>query len=66
MPSVNSKDYGKPFKDIFKEYKGDFYKIDGSLFSPAKVIVNAIETGETFISGKINSKLVETSFFDHD
>ena len=66
LPSVNSKDYGKPFKNIFKEYKGDFYKIDGSLFSPAKVIVNAIETGETFISGKINSKLVETSFFDHD
>lgn len=66
LPSFNSKDYGKPFEKIFKEYNGDFYKIDGALFSPAKVIVNATETGETFISGKINSKLVEKSFFNHD
>ena len=63
LPSNNSKDYGKPFKDIFSEYKGDFYKIDGSLFSPAKVIINSLETGETFSSGEINKNLVEESFF---
>ena len=63
LPSNNSKDYGKPFKKIFSEYKGDFYKIDGSLFSPAKVIINSLETGETFISGEINQNLVEESFF---
>ena len=63
LPSNNSKDYGKPFKDIFSEYKGDFYKIDGSLFSPARVIINSLETGETFSSGEINKSLVEESFF---
>ncbi len=63
LPSLNSRDYGKPFKSIFNAYGGDFYKIDGSLFSPAKVIINALKTGETFISGKINNNLVEQSFF---
>lgn len=64
LPSKNSKDFGKPFKTIFKEYKGDFYKIDGSLFSPAKVVINSYETGETFLGGKLNKDLLEKSFFN--
>lgn len=64
LPSSNSKDYGKPFKEIFEEYKGDFYKIDGSLFSPAQVVINSKQNGKTFMKGKINKKLVEKSFFD--
>ena len=63
LPSSNSKDYGKPFKDIFQDYKGDFYKIDGMLFSPAKIIINSLETGETFCFGNINKDLIEKSFF---
>ena len=35
LPSFNSRDYGQPFADIFKAYDYDFYKVDGSLFSPA-------------------------------
>ncbi len=41
LPSFNSKDYGKPFKQIFLDYDKDFYKIDGSLFSPACVLINS-------------------------
>ena len=63
LTSKTSKDYGKPFKDIFEAYNRDFYKIDGSLFSPAKVIINSIESGKTFISGEINNKLLKKSFF---
>ncbi len=63
LPSNNSKDYGKPFKQIFEQYEGDFYKIDGNLFSPAKIIINSIETGETFISGEIDRNLIHRSFF---
>ena len=63
LPSSNSKDYGKPFKDIFQDYKGDFYKIDGMLFSPAKIIINSLETGETFCFGNTNKDLIEKSFF---
>jgi methenyltetrahydromethanopterin cyclohydrolase len=33
LPSGTSRDYGRPFAEIFKAYKGDFYKIDGSLFA---------------------------------
>ena len=45
LPSSSSSDYGKPFKEIFKKYNHDFYKIDGSLFSPALIIVNSKISG---------------------
>jgi len=62
LPSHNSKDYGKPFKDIFESYDMDFYKIDGSLFSPACVIINSTSSGKTYSSGKINNDLLNQSF----
>lgn len=62
LPSSNSRDYGRPFAEIFKAYNGDFYKIDGSLFSPAEALVTAVETGETFRGGEINQALLDTSF----
>ena len=39
LPSSASRDYGKPFGQIFKEAGFDFYKIDPMLFSPARVLV---------------------------
>lgn len=62
LPSKNSRDYGEPFAAIFRAYKGDFYKIDPSLFSPAEAIVTAIETGETFRAGGVDEKLLNASF----
>jgi len=62
LPSSSSSDYGKPFKEIFKKYNHDFYKIDGSLFSPALIIVNSKNSGKTYIGGKINEKLITKSF----
>ncbi|MBC8130801.1 MAG: methenyltetrahydromethanopterin cyclohydrolase [Rhizobiaceae bacterium] len=62
LPSRNSKDYGTPFAEIFRQYEGDFYKIDGALFSPAEVAVVALETGETFRAGGIDAKLIDASF----
>ena len=62
LPSHNSRDYGQPFADIFKAYEYDFYKVDGSLFSPAEALVTAVETGETFRAGKINEELLDKSF----
>ena len=47
LPSSTSRDYGRPFAEVFKTYKGDFYAIDPMLFSPACAIVTAVETGET-------------------
>ncbi|MGD6852197.1 MAG: methenyltetrahydromethanopterin cyclohydrolase [Candidatus Bathyarchaeia archaeon] len=53
-PSVNSKDYGKPFLQIFLDAGKDFYKIDGGLFAPALLMINNAKTGRTFKAGQIN------------
>ena len=62
LPSSVSKDYGKPFGDIFKDVNYDFYKIDPMLFSPARVTVTSLMTGNTFHAGKIDKTLLEKSF----
>jgi len=62
LPSSTSKDYGKPFGEIFKDVNYDFYKIDPLLFSPARVSVTSIKTGKTFHAGKLDKDLLNTSF----
>ena len=62
LPSGTSADYGKPFAEIFKAVKYDFYKIDPMLFAPAQVIVTNIESGKTFRAGKIDEDLLDISF----
>ncbi len=62
LPSSTSKDYGKPFAEIFKAYEYDFFKIDGMLFSPASVIVTAVESGNSYRAGKLDNALLEQSF----
>ena len=62
MPSSTSNDYGKPFADIFKDYEYDLFKIAANLFSPSKVIISNMKTGNTFISGKIDNALMKKSF----
>jgi methenyltetrahydromethanopterin cyclohydrolase len=62
LPSQGSRDYGRPFAEIFRRFKGDFYAIDPHLFSPAEVIVTAIETGQSFRHGAINATLLDASF----
>lgn len=62
LPSSTSKDYGKPFAQIFKECKYDFFKIDAMLFSPASVIVTAVESGNSFRAGRLDNELLNLSF----
>ena len=62
LPSKASRDYGRPFSEIFKQVKGDFYAIDPMLFSPAQIIVTALQTGESFHSGEIDLELLDASF----
>ncbi len=57
-PSINSKDYGKPFLQIFLNADKDFYKIDNSLFAPAMLMINNAKTGKTFKAGKINPQVL--------
>jgi methenyltetrahydromethanopterin cyclohydrolase len=62
LPSEGSRDHGRPFAEIFKRAKGDFYAIDPLLFSPAEVIVTAIDTGQTFRKGHVELSLLDASF----
>ncbi len=61
LPSRTSRDHGQPFAQIFKQFNGDFYAIDPLLFSPAEVIVTAIDTGDTFRAGGRDLIMLERS-----
>ena len=60
-PSSTSKDYGKPFYEIFKAAGKDFYKIDPTLFAPAVMNLNDLRIGKNYLAGKIDKELVERS-----
>jgi len=62
LPSSTSKDYGKPFAEIFEACNYDFFKIDGMLFSPASVIVTAVDSGNSYRAGKLDNALLDQSF----
>jgi methenyltetrahydromethanopterin cyclohydrolase len=62
LPSSSSSDYGKPFGEIFKDVEYDFYKIDPMLFSPARVVVSSVTTGNSFHAGQIDLDLLDSSF----
>ena len=58
-PSCNATVYGKPFHEILKEAKFDFYEVDPNIFAPAMITVNNTRTGTTIKSGKINAKALK-------
>jgi methenyltetrahydromethanopterin cyclohydrolase len=61
LPSRASRDFGQPFAEVFKRFKGDFYAIDPHLFSPAEVIVTALDSGDTFRAGECDLAMLERS-----
>jgi methenyltetrahydromethanopterin cyclohydrolase len=62
LPCTASRDYGRPFAEIFKSVSYDFYKIDPQLFAPAAVVVTNIDSGNTFRGGRLNPQLLAASF----
>ena len=58
LPSLNSRDYGRSFADIFKAAEYDFYKIDPALFAPAEVWVSNLDSGNTWHGGGLNMALL--------
>jgi methenyltetrahydromethanopterin cyclohydrolase len=62
LPAEASRDYGKPFSAIFKDYEYDFYKIDPMLFAPAVAVVTNVASGRTFRAGHLNDELLTHSF----
>lgn len=62
VPSESSDCYGRPFRHIFEDAGGDFYKIDPHLFSPAVVILHNLDTGNVFRFGRTNEGVLRESF----
>ncbi len=62
LPSNASKDFGRPFAEVFKAANFDFYKIDPMLFSPAAVTVTNLHSGRSFHAGKMHQDLLNESF----
>jgi len=62
LPSSASRDYGKPFAEVFKAYKYDFFEIDPMLFSPAQVTVSCLESGNSFHAGALDEQILNHSF----
>ncbi len=53
IPSSASKDFGKPFAEIFAACEHDFYKIDAGLFAPAMITIHGLSSGKTVVSGQL-------------
>jgi len=62
LPSSVSKDYGRPFAEVFRAVDYDFYRIDPMLFSPAEVTVSSLRTGNSYHAGRLDTGLLEQSF----
>ncbi|MBN8441597.1 MAG: methenyltetrahydromethanopterin cyclohydrolase [Thauera sp.] len=64
LPSLNSRDYGRSFADIFRDYEYDFYKIDPALFAPAEVWVSNLDSGRTWTAGSLNMPLLRSLWLE--
>jgi methenyltetrahydromethanopterin cyclohydrolase len=62
LPASASRDYGKPFAQIFKDFESDFYRIDPMLFAPAEVLVCNLASGKSFRGGGRDGARLAESF----
>jgi methenyltetrahydromethanopterin cyclohydrolase len=62
LPSSTSPAYGRPFAEVFAAAGGDFFAIDGMLFSPARVIVSSLVSGRSFAAGALDEPLLDRCF----
>ncbi|MEY8875048.1 MAG: methenyltetrahydromethanopterin cyclohydrolase [Leptothrix sp. (in: b-proteobacteria)] len=58
LPSINSRDHGRPFAEVFKAAECDFYRIDPLLFAPAEAWVSHLDSGTTFHAGALHMDLL--------
>ncbi|MBK1836807.1 methenyltetrahydromethanopterin cyclohydrolase [Azospirillum sp. YIM B02556] len=62
LPSTESRDYGRPFAEVFAAVNKDFYAIDPLLFAPARVVVTALDSGRSFHGGRLAPDMLDRSF----
>lgn len=52
LPSQTCPDWGRGFAEVWEAADGDFARIDAQFFSPAEVLVTALDSGKTFRAGQ--------------
>ena len=62
LPASASRDYGRPFAQIFKDFEFDFYRIDPMLFAPAEVLVCNLASGWSIRGGARDGARLAESF----
>lgn len=62
LPSTESRDYGRPFAEVFAAVNKDFYAIDPLLFAPARAVVTALDSGRSFHGGHLAPDMLDRSF----
>jgi methenyltetrahydromethanopterin cyclohydrolase len=61
---VNSGEYwGTPFGEIFERFNRNWFAVPDLIDSPAKVIINSLQTGNSFVGGQINYDVLGRSYF---
>ncbi len=60
LTSDSSKDYGKPFYEVFKDSNYNFYEIDPNLFSPARITISS--PVKLISKGRLNVEVLLKSF----
>ena len=61
-PSAASRDYGRPFAEVFEAAGRDFYQIDPALFSPAAITFFNLASGRTHCFGAPAPDVLRRSF----
>jgi len=55
--------WGMPFSEIFDRFGRNWFAVPDLIDSPAKVIINSLQTGHSFAGGQINREVLRRSFF---
>jgi methenyltetrahydromethanopterin cyclohydrolase len=64
---VNSGEFwGTPFVSIFRHFHCNWFEVPDLIDSPAKLIINSLQTGHSFVGGQINLQVLSHSYFGVD
>lgn len=55
--------WGLPFAQIFDHFGRNWFAVPDLIDSPARVIINSLQSGRSFVGGQINRQVLRRSFF---
>jgi methenyltetrahydromethanopterin cyclohydrolase len=55
--------WGQPFVSIFRHFHCNWFEVPDLVDSPARLMINSLQTGHSFVSGQINLQVLSRSYF---